>query len=150
MQNRQPAIGPLSKQVTIVLGLTIVGFMAFGLALSIYRTILFEQTLSNLAVQNDELGKRIQVGYGDLAYARSDQYKDKYAKENFNRVQPGEKMIILTPPPPSSDDSTIDHLLDEARREAAYLEILRQMPTLEHWKLYLLHREKLKELKDGL
>lgn len=143
-------IEPFSKQVTIVIGLTVVGFMAFGLALSFYRNILFEQTLQDLEAQNALIALSIEKGYGDLEYYKSDQYKDKFAKENLGKTNPGEKLVILTQPPKIDQESVIDDILDKERREAAYFELLRQMPVVEHWKLYLFRREKMEELKKGL
>ena len=87
---------PASKQLTILVGLTVVGFMAFGLALSFYRNVLFEQTLSNLGLKNDQLRQRIELGKRELEYYRSTQYKDKYAKENLGLVNPGEQVLIIT------------------------------------------------------
>jgi hypothetical protein len=145
-----PHIEPVSKQLTIIIGLTVVGFMAFGLALSFYRNILFEQTLQEIEKQNEDIASGIQQGYSDLAYFQSDQYKDKFAKENLGRLNPGEKMIILTQPAKLSADSTVDDILDKERREAAYFELLRQMPVFQHWELYLFRREKIDEMKKGL
>lgn len=142
---------PVSKQLTIVIGLTVVGFMAFGLALSFYRNILFEETLSQLEGQNRELVRSIDKGYRDLEYVGSDQYKDKYAKQNLGKLNPGEKVLIITnEPPPSAATGSGETLQEREARDAAYFEILRQMPVLEHWKTYLFHREKLEELKKGL
>lgn len=141
---------PISKQLTIVIGLTVVGFMAFGLALSFYRNILFEATLANIEQQNREIAQRIEEGYGDLAYYGSQQYKDKFAKENLNRITPGEKMIIITRPPDSENDDGMTDLMDLERQEATYQELLRQMPVIDHWKLYLFNRDKIEELKKGL
>ena len=87
---------PLSKQLTIVIGLSVVGFMAFGLALSFYRNLLFEQTLEGISEQNEILRDQIDQGYRDLEHFKSSQYKDKYAKENLNLVRPGEKTLIIT------------------------------------------------------
>jgi len=143
-------IEPISKQLTIVIGLTVVGFMAFGLALSFYRNILFEKTLEELADQNKHIAMEIEHGYGDLEYYQSEQYKDKYAKENLGRLNAGEKLMILSQPEKLSFASEEEDTLDRARREAAYDELLRQMPILEHWKLFLFHRENIEELKRGL
>lgn len=143
-------IEPISKQLTIVIGLTVVGFMAFGLALSFYRNILFEDTLANIELQNKTIADNIQQGYRDLEYFRSQQYKDKFAKENLGTVNPGEKMIIITRPPEPVDGDIIDEALDKERREAAYFELLQQMPVIEHWNLYLFQRDKIEELKRGL
>ena len=65
---------PVSRQLTIVIGLAVVGFMAFGLALSYYRNALFEQTLENISVQNDQLRSKIEQGYKNLEYYQSAQY----------------------------------------------------------------------------
>lgn len=124
--------------------------MAFGLALSFYQNILFEKRLEDLNGQNREIDDAIEQGYRDLDYYRSDQYKDKYAKENLSLLNPGEKVLIITEKeelPPLSDDENLAH---QEQREAAYSELLRQMPTLEHWKLYFFHRERIEDLKRGL
>lgn len=140
---------PLSKQVTIVVGLTVVGFMAFGLALSFYRNILFEQHLAEIGERNDELSDELKKGDEDLAYYRSTQYKDKYAKENLGRLNPGEKMLILTDEPAPLNVTALPTDGDAltAQQEAAFDETLRNLPTILHWKLFLFERGKLEELK---
>ncbi|KKW38707.1 MAG: hypothetical protein UY87_C0064G0002 [Candidatus Peribacteria bacterium GW2011_GWC2_54_8] len=142
---------PISKQLTIVIGLTVVGFMAFGLALSYYRNALFEQTLLNIQNQNDLLRGKITLGYRDLEYYRSAQYKDKYAKENLGLMNPGEKALVITEEMNVvSFPLTDSGILNAEQQEATYLELLRQMPVIEHWKLFLFHRKKIEELKRAL
>ncbi|MDA0376189.1 MAG: hypothetical protein O3A80_02675 [bacterium] len=142
---------PLSKQLTIVIGLSVVGFMAFGLALSFYRNLLFEQTLEGISQQNKVLRQQIEQGYQDLEHFKSTQYKDKYAKENLNLVRPGERTLIITQNPEDNPFVLTQPQSEPTQQqEAAYFELLRQMPTLEHWKLYLFHREKIAEIKMGL
>lgn len=147
----RPTIEPISKQLTIVIGLTVVGFMAFGLALSFYRNVLFERTLGDMQMQNQKITDQLNESQRTLEYYRSTQFKDKYAKENLGRLNAGEKVMIiteapsLTPFPTDEEDAT-----ERERREAAYLELLRQMPVIEHWKLYLFHREKIEEMKKSL
>lgn len=150
MPSYQQDIEPISKQLTIVIGLTVVGFMAFGLALSFYRNILFEQTLEDIEAQNEAIAASIERGYRDLEYFRSAQYRDKFAKENMGRLNPGERMILITRPANATEGDIVDELVQKERREAAYDELLRQMPVFEHWKLYLFGREKIEELKKGL
>lgn len=142
-------IEPISKQLTIVIGLTVVGFMAFGLALSFYRNILFEKTLLDLADANNEIARTIEQGYGDLEYFRSAQYKDKYAKENLDTYNPGENVIIITQAT-DTPDVLEDDAAEAERKEAAYQELLNTMPVWDHWKLYLFHREDIETLKEGL
>lgn len=141
---------PVSKQLTIVVGLTVVGFMAFGLALSFYRNVLFEHTLEDIADQNDILREKIEQGKRDLEYYQSAQYKDKYAKENLGKISPGEKVLIITQQPNTlSPFAELDEVANEVQEEA-YLELLRQMPTIEHWKIFFFHKEKIEELKRGV
>jgi len=140
----------MSKQLTIVVGLTVVGFMTFGLVLSIYRNALFEETLDDIHVQNNALRTRIAQGYRNLEYYRSTQYKDKYAKENLGVVRPGEKVLILTEKLPSAATTSAFDPAYAEEREATYMELLRQMPVLEHWKLFFFHRDRIEELKRAL
>jgi len=141
---------PISKQLTIVIGLTVVGFMAFGLALSFYRNILFEQTLQDIEDGNKRIAQTIDHGYGDLEYYRSAQYKDKYAKENLGKLNPGEKLIIITPDRDARMPFAQSGSTERDRQEAAYFELLQQMPVIEHWQLFLFGKEKLEELKKGV
>lgn len=141
-------IEPLSKQLTIIVGLTVVGFMAFGLALSFYRNILFEETLKDMEERNRSIAMENDAKYRELDYYRSDQFKDKYAKENLGRVNPGEKVLIITTPlssAPVASGSTL-----EEQQEAAYFELLRQMPVQEQWWLFLFDRERISELKNSV
>lgn len=141
---------PVSKQLTIIIGLTVVGFMAFGLALSFYRNILFEQTLADIESENARIAATIERGYGDLEYYRSAQYKDKYAKENLGKLNYGEKLIVITPDPDARNALTQSGSTDQDRREAAYFELLQQMPIIEHWQLFLFQRKKLEELRKNI
>lgn len=145
-----PDIEPISKQLTIVVGLTVVGFMAFGLALSFYRNILFEETLKTIEEQNLEISKEIEQGYRDLEYFRSEQFRDKFAKENLGKAQAGEKVLIVTQKSTPEFLEIENNTAENERKEAAYLELLRQMPIIEHWKLYLFYRDNIEEMKKAL
>jgi len=140
-------VEPVSKQVTIVVGLTVVGFMTFGLALSFYRNVLFDQTLDHLSAKNDELRLRIVEGQQQLEYYRSAQYKDKYAKEHLGLVNPGESVLIITERDDADHELPADTNTYQEQQEAAYAELLQQMPPLEHWQLYLFHRDEMEELR---
>lgn len=140
---------PLSKQITIVVGLTVVGFMAFGLLLSFYRNVLFEEHLRQISLQNDDLAADILEEKGDLEYYRSAQYKDKYAKENLGKLNRGEKVLIITETPSAAPVFASDDLTPSEQQTAAYEEILRQMPIVLHWKLFIFEREKLDGLRQG-
>lgn len=141
---------PFSKRLTIVGGLTVVAIMAFGLAQSAYRNLLFEQTLTELKEQNQRITEAIETGYRDLEYYRSSQYKDKYAKENLGLINPGEHVLFIASSPLHPFDPVPNPDILRDAQEAAYQEILRQMPVLEHWRLFLFHKEKIEELRRSL
>ena len=144
-------IEPVSRQLTIVIGLTVVGFMAFGLALSYYRNALFETTLLNISQQNQDLRERIDEGYRELEYYRSTQYKDKYAKENLSKINPGEQVLIITQETARAAIAESSSLQEKIEINAvAYEELLRNMPTIEHWRLYFFHPDKIEQLKRSL
>lgn len=127
-----------------------VAIMAFGLAQSVYRNIIFEQTLKDMEEQNQKISDSITVGYRNLEYYRSDQYKDKHAKENLGLVNPGERVLLINKTPSKPFLSPPDPALTRETQEATYQETLRQMPIIEHWKLFLFHREKIEELRRSL
>lgn len=146
---RYKDLEPVSKQITIVIGLTVVGFMAFGLMLSFYRNILFEETLLEIAEQNRALQEDIDQNQRDLDYYQSAQYKDKYAKQSLGRLNPGEKLLVILEQPVKPDIAANDALTPTEAQEALYQEHLRQMPVFLHWKLYLFERNRIDDLKRG-
>lgn len=140
-------LSTFSKRFTILIGLGVVGAMTFGLAISFYRNLLFEQTLASLSARNRDLRHAIDDGLDDLAYYRSVQYRDKYAKENLGRLRQGEKVLILSLPAPSFVE-TITTDKRKAEREAAYHSTLQKIPIIEHWRLYLFEPEAIAKLKQ--
>jgi len=141
---------PVSKQLTIVIGLTVVGFMAFGLALSFYKNVLFEKTLEDIGLQNGRLQAEINQSQSNLEYYRSVQYKDKYAKENLGKLNPGEKLLIIAEIPRSALPTPEEAAVLAQRKQDEFEDILRQMPVLEHWNLYLFGKDRLEKLRSGL
>ncbi len=139
-------IAPFPKQMTIVAGLCVVGLMAFGLALSYYKNILFDRQLIEMQTRNRELKKHIDGEYGRLEYLISAQYKDKYAKENIGLVNKGEKVLIITHKATPSD--IVKHIeLTPEERQALYEENLRNIRILDHWKLYLFNHDQIQALR---
>ncbi len=141
---------PLSRQLTIVIGLTVVGFMAFGLALSFYRNVLFESTLDTMRTQNRLMAQQNEDSRRELEYLHSVQHKDKYAKENLGRVRPDEKVLIITPQIIAPEFGEELEGAAKEHQEERFLELLRQMPVIEHWQLFLFYPERVEELKRGV
>lgn len=148
MRTAGTSTDPIRKNLTIMAGLAVVGLMAFGLALSFYQNLLFEQTLQELGSRNGALLQEIEQGYRDLDYFRSPQFKDKFAKEKLGRINPREKVLLL---PHIRETLMEEHstIAPEERQRALYEEFLRQTPIINHWMLYLFHRAKLENLQKG-
>jgi cell division protein FtsB len=142
-------ISTFSKRFTILIGLTVVSAMAFGLSISFYRNILFEETLETLSARNRALRASIDDGLDELSYYRSLQYRDKYAKENLGKLNTGEKVLILTdePEPVYFSKAKDSSYFDE--KDALYKQYLESIPTIEHWRLYLFDSERLQKLKSS-
>jgi hypothetical protein len=141
---------PLSRQLTIVIGLTVVGFMAFGLALSFYRNVLFDRTLGDMRKQNAQMARSNEDARRELEYLHSLQHKDKYAKENLGRMRESEKVLIITPPVQEIPFGEEPTAAASEQQEARFLELLRQMPILEHWQLFLFKPDRVEELRRGV
>lgn len=135
--------------MTIVLGLCVVGLMAFGLALSYYKNILFDRQLAAMEQRNLNLKEDIMNGHRQLQYLESQQYKDKYAKENFGLLQPGEKLLVINRPIAAASALGAATLTPE-EEEAIFEENLRNIRVIDQWKLYLLNRERIQSLRKRL
>ena len=73
-------------------------YMFFALATSIYRDYKLETDIETFQDEINDLADRANQKPEDLKYLQSDEYKDRYAKENLNLLNPGEKIIILPDP----------------------------------------------------
>ncbi len=142
-------IAPFSKQVTIVSGLAVVGLMAFGLALSYYKNVLFDRQLDIVQERNHQLKQDIIDGYSQLMYLRSEQYKDKYAKENLGLLRPGEKVLLIDRPTNVTPLTRATDLTED-EKIALFEENLRNIRIIDQWRLYLFHREKIEDLRRAL
>lgn len=143
-------VAPIPKQMTIVVGLCVVGLMAFGLALSYYKNILFDRQLLMMQERNVRLNQEIANGYENLQYLESAQYRDKYSKENFGLLKPGEKVLIVNRPdvlmPLSSDGAD----LTPEEVQAIFEENLRSIRVIDQWNMYIFHRDEIYHLKKNL
>lgn len=73
-------------------------YMFFALATSIYRDYKLETEIEDFEGQINDLALKANQKPSDLKYLQSVEYKDRYAKENLNLLNPGEKLIILPQP----------------------------------------------------
>jgi len=142
-------IEPIRKKLTMIVGLGMVALMTFSLSISFYSNVLFEETLKEIQDKNSHLVEEIEQGYQDLEHFRSEQYRDKYAKENLELVNPKERVLIIAKT--ENIDSLPQNTLSlEEQQRALFEEFLRQTPVIQHWKLFLFDKQKLKQLQHSL
>lgn len=134
-------------RLTLISGLVIVGFMAFGLAISVYRMAVFDSSVASIERQNDGIRDRINQKEQELAYYRSTQFKDKFAKENLQLVAEGEHMLIIEP---TQQTNSLQEDAPTNDTSSLLEQQLRQIPVYQHWQLYLFRPDALEEIQNSL
>ncbi len=82
-------------QITIIGGFFIFFYMFFALTTSIYRDYKLETQIREFEAEVDDLAQAARQKPQDIKYYTSPEYKDRYAKESLNLLNPGEKIILL-------------------------------------------------------
>ncbi len=82
-------------QLIIIGGFLMFIYIFFSLATNIYRDYRLEAHIKNFEDEINELAEKARQKPKNVEYYRSERYKDKYAKENLNLLNPGEKLIII-------------------------------------------------------
>lgn len=123
---------PFTIQLIIVGGFLIFIYIFFALATSIYRDYKLEVNIEKFENAIDGLAKLANQKPKDVKYYQSEQYKDKYAKENLNLLNPGEKLIIIP-----SDEQIIK--TEEIVDTFYYTNVLK-LPNRNQWWEYFFGR----------
>jgi cell division protein FtsB len=86
---------PFTVQLIIIGGFIVFFYIFFALATSIYKAYRLEQHIAQFESRINELAKTANQKPEDVKYFSSIEYKDQYAKENLNLLNPGERLIII-------------------------------------------------------
>lgn len=86
---------PFTLQLIIVGGFLIFMFIFFALTKSVYEDYKLQLDIDAFESAVNELEVLAQQKPQDVLYYQSLEYKDKYAKENLNLINPGERLIII-------------------------------------------------------
>jgi hypothetical protein len=84
------------QKIIIIIGIGSISFMLFFLSQSLYRSYLIDAQLNTFQQKNESIIEGIQNIQSEVEYFASERYQDKHAKEMLNKLQPGEKVIILS------------------------------------------------------
>lgn len=99
-------------QLLIMGGFFFFIYMFFSLAVSIYHDYKLETEIESFEGEIDNLADRANQKPSDLKYLQSDEYKDRYAKENLGLLNPGEKLIILPDPDQNVEQGPVELMTD--------------------------------------
>jgi len=84
-----------SFQLMVIGGFFFFFYMFFALAASIYRDYKLESEITSFEGEIDRLADLAHQKPQDVQYFTSLEYKDRYAKESLNLLNPGEQLIII-------------------------------------------------------
>lgn len=117
--------------VTIVIlgGITIVLWLIFSWGASIMRTHQVNNAIEKFRAENDRQEQENKDLREEMLYLESEQYKDKWAKERKNKVNPGENVVIL----PSTEEQPLEAQFEGLTEAQQKIEILKTQPKREQW-----------------
>ncbi len=86
---------PFTTQLLIIGGFIAFFYIFFALTTQIYKDYKLEKHLSDFESKINELAHLANQKPDDVQYFSSEQYKDRYAKESLNLLNPGERLIVI-------------------------------------------------------
>ena len=86
---------PFLLQFIIVGGFLLFLYIFFALATAIYRDYKLDLNIEKFGNEIGSLAAMANQKPKDVDYYQSEAFKDKYAKEGLNLLNPGEKLIII-------------------------------------------------------
>lgn len=126
MQNN---ISQITK-IVLITEILVAFYMIVALGRSVYENYQIENYISETETKNEEIVLDIEQLEHDIAYYKSPQYIDKIAKQNDNKVSPGEKVLIIEVDEVNATDF-------EEKQLAKRLNYLENLPPLRKWMLLL-------------
>jgi cell division protein FtsB len=127
MQSRQQPRS-LSVQVIIIFGFGAIVYMLFLITTSVYKDYKIEQSLLKIKNENVNLFDENETKKEDLFYFSSAQFKDKFAKQNLGKVNPGEKIIVFA----EVEENIFFENPDEEKKKGD----ITAYPNIEQWYEY--------------
>ncbi len=129
MHNNKEEKSTIIVSFVILGGVAIVLWLLFSWGASIMRTGQRDRAIEQFQTENQRLETENQKLLSEMLYLESAQYKDKWAKERKNKVNPGESVIILPPKEEEPIEEKLKGLSEKERR----IEIMKTRPKREQW-----------------
>ncbi|KKQ95417.1 MAG: Septum formation initiator [candidate division CPR2 bacterium GW2011_GWC1_39_9] len=109
----------------LVAAILIMFYEAFLVGQKMYTNYKFDRDLAALEKQVEAMDKKNQKLKIDIEYFKTEEYKEKVAREKLNKQKPGETVIVITP--------------DNRPAEVAGVET-KEKSNSEKWWLFLTNR----------
>ncbi len=103
--------------------------MLFFLSYELYKSNLLNDKIEQAKLNNIKIKEDIKLIKNKYEYFNTDNYKDKYAKEIFNKVNDWEKVLI------------INNFIQQNIKEA----ILNTNSILDEWKEYFFGKDTIED-----
>jgi cell division protein FtsB len=106
----------------------------------ILRNKKMETEIDNFKDKNEKIVEKIEEIKKEFNYLKTDNFKDKYAKENLNKLNENEKVIIISP----EDLEKISSKQEQNKKESSFF----KKNTLKEWKDYFLKENFKNKIND--
>jgi hypothetical protein len=116
---------PFLVQFVIIGGFIMFLYIFFVLATSIYKDYKLEKNIDSFQDEIANLASLAKQKPKDVSFYESEEFKDKYAKESLNLLNPGERLIIIP-----TDEKVVKSEVATDRFEQA--EVL-NLPNRNQW-----------------
>ena len=83
--------------VTIGVSLLVLALLLFSLATKMYNSYRLETFIEKFQAENERIYQENEEIQEEYQYVLSEEFQEKYAKENLGKMHPEEKMIVFTP-----------------------------------------------------
>ncbi len=130
-------------QLFVVGGFFFFFYMFFALTTSMYRDYKLESQIETFEDEINALAQKANQKPSDLKYLQSNEYKDRYAKENLNLLNPGEKLIILPNPDQNIEQGPVELMTDILSPDS----VLNKTNQEQWWEYFFGHTLSVKQIK---
>lgn len=123
---------PFTAQLIIIGGFILFFYVFFALATQIYRDYRLEKHIGEFEGRIKELAQLARQKPKDVDYFSSPEYKDRYAKENLNLLNPGERVIVI----PEEEQNVVKGETLDPQAAFASSSLLALPPQIQWWEYF--------------
>jgi cell division protein FtsB len=116
--------------IFIIIGLSFVLFLLYSIGESLYKKHSFQILFDDLQKENERLKAENESLEQQVILRQTKEYLDRFAKENFDLLNPGEKRLVL---PIETPDLSDTKTLNALPQSLLLKELQKRKPIREQW-----------------